>query len=282
MEILKTISTNLACLPKTQQKVAKYILKNWDKVTYESTIQIANHLGLSQSTVIRTAVSLGYEGFPELQKALREFVQYRVSTVNRLDRAALITDGQNTRDLINFVFKQNQDNLRRALQQLNPDEIDAAVNLINRAGRIFVVGLRSSAAIADYLGVSLNMVYSNVTVLTSDFTLFEKMNTLTADDVVIIASFQRYTRMAVDAAGMAQKKGCAVISITDSMASPLIELSNIQFIVPGDSMHFNISFVSALSVVDVLLTALARKSGKIIGALEELEEVLHQLKIFWR
>ena len=284
MNLFDDIRGKIASLPRSQRKVAQYIVDNWERVAYESSTVIARQLDLSQATIIRTACALGFAGFPELQGHLRDVIQQRVSSVGRLDRVTKRygkgpEQGKlNTKDR---VFRQLAGNLRTLYTGTSEEELCRAVDSIMQAERVFVLGMRSSGAIAAYLGFNLSMVRPNVIVQDSDYNLLEKMKSLSAADLLIAIVFPRYTRLAIEAARKAYQLGARVIGVTDSAASPIGALCHQSFYIPSTSTHYNHSAIAAVALVDAVLSYLSvRYADRVRKELEFIEEDFKNFHIF--
>ena len=284
MTILETIKERMAGLPRTQKKVAAYFLDNWEKVAYLSTSEVAAATELSQATIVRASVSLGFGGFVDLQDSLREFIQHRLSTIQRLDRLETVKTAKNTSDqeMAGTLFQRLMDNLDLTYQKLEIQEVGLSVKLISKARRVVVIGMRSSAAAAHYFGFNLSMIRNTVLVLTSDYGLSESLEDLTSDDVVVVFSFSRYTKTSIHATKIAQKLGAEVIAITDSSMSPLSEFARVSLVAATSSLHHNHSLVAVLGIIDLLLFSIARcNNAQTRSTLEHLEKSWETLGVFY-
>jgi DNA-binding MurR/RpiR family transcriptional regulator len=281
MDVLKQISEKMSLLTPKQQKVAKYLLENWEKASFESAIVMARKLGMSQSSVIRTSNALGFEGIPDLQFQLRDFMQAHISTVSRVERASRMQSNDSIEGVISTVLKQSVEDIRGTLQALDADKIKKLLTFIKNARSIYVMGMRSSAALARFLGFNLDVLLGKVFVLDSDHGLYEKIRSLTPDDVLIAISFSRYAHLTVEATRMAHERNVRIIGVTDSFAAPITGLCCVEIVVKASSMHLNNSHAAAMAVFDVLLSALLLSDkDKYIKDLESLEEGFLRLHIF--
>lgn len=281
MEVLQLINDKLPTLSQNQQKVAEYILSNWEKVCYESAITIADTLGVSQSTVIRTATVLGFDGFPSLQNELRQLVTSRVSIINLLDKSQTITTGQGIEEILKQAFQKHAENLDATLRQLDPQKVEQAALAMGNCRKLYVIGMRSSASAADYLGFNASMIRPDVVILDGDYNLVERLTDLSKEDVVVGVSFSRYTKLVVETLRWARKTGATLIGITDATTSPIVGLVNIPFITSTLSTHFNHSHIGAIAVMDALLTAMMSSDRvKATKKLQAVERNLKQMDIF--
>jgi DNA-binding MurR/RpiR family transcriptional regulator len=263
--------------------VAEYLVNQWDKALYESSMTIAKKLGVGQSTVVRTAVRLGYAGFPELQAAFRSLLKDRFSTTTQIEQTSRLQRGQTAEQRIAQVFQQHRRNLDAALRDLDSKEVVRAADLIWKAKRVFVLGLRTSAALAHYLGFYLSMIRENVTILTSDYMLLENFRTLGKRDVLVTFSFIRYYRHTIEASMLARDQGCGIVGMTDTVTAPLSRIASILFLAPVASTHYNNSYVAAFAIIDILLSILSGNNSRAaMRALRSMEAGYDRLQMFPR
>jgi DNA-binding MurR/RpiR family transcriptional regulator len=285
VNILESIKERMSSLPRTQKKAASYFYDNWEKVAYLSTSEVSAATGLSQATIVRATVSLGFGGFVDFQENLREFIQHRLSTVHRLDRSQKIIQAKTNseQELLGSLFQKLMDNLDLTYRKLNAEELASAVKMISGARRVIVIGMRSSMAAANYLGFNLSMIRDNVLVVSSDHGVAEALAYLGEADVAISFSFPRYTKTAVRATKTARELGAGVISISDSSTSPIAELADIGFLAETNSPHFNHSLVAVIGLIDVLLFMLIRsRKEETRTQLANLEKQWESLGTFYK
>lgn len=282
MDVLKSINKAIPELSKGQKVVAYYILENWQAVAYKSARTLAEELGVSQSTILRTADQLGYDGFPALQQALQDVINEKVSTLARLDLASDESQGAIT-DEVAKVFRLHEANLQQTFRQIDAEKVNRVASLLLQAGQVAVLGMRSSASVAHCLGYNLSFVRGNVQIFNSDYMLTEHLVSMNSSDVVVVISFSRYSLAAVGGAKLARKQKCKVVAITDSLKSPLVAIADECFVLSTVSRHINHSHMTAVALVDAILT-MATMMGR-QGArkkLTEIEEGLDLLKIFFQ
>lgn len=283
MTLLDSIRAKARDLSRSQQVAARYFAEHWEEIAYMSTSEIAARTGLSQATIVRSAASLGFKGFVDMQESFRGLIQQTLSTVNRLDRLGELGNGPRGREkaLATKVFDQLADNLQKTYQKVQPATVSSAVKALLGAKRILVVGMRSSAAAAHYLGFNLSMVAPDVHTALSDFGLTERLSGIGSQDAVVVIAFPRYTRLAIHAARVAKEKGAVLIAITDTPASPLAVLADLTLFATPTSSFYNHSLVAIMAVIDLLLAQLVRaNAAPIRKSLERLELELNQLGVF--
>ena len=283
MDVLKAINQAIPGLSKSQKVVAYYILENWQAVAYKSARTLADELSVSQSTILRTADQLGFNGFPALQEALQGVISEKVSILSQLDLAATEEKklGSGT-DEIAKVLRLHEANLQKTFRQLDAEVVKRVASILLEAERVAVLGMRSSAAIAHCLGFNLSFIRGNVQVFNSDYMLLEYIASMNYADALVVASFSRYTMAAIEVARTAKQRNCKVVAITDNMTSPLIAIADESFIVSTTSRHINHSFMAAIAVVDAILTLITRAGQQEARKrLTGIEEQVDSLKIFY-
>ena len=283
MDVLKAINQAIPELSKSQKVVAYYILENWQAVAYKSARTLAEELSVSQSTILRTADELGFDGFPALQEALQGVISKKVSILSQLDLATTEKKKQGSAtDEIAKVLSLHETNLQKTFRQLDAEIVKRVASILLEADRVAVLGMRSSAAIAHCLGFNLSFVRGNVQIFNSDYMLLEYIASMSQADALVVASFSRYTMAAIEVARTAKQKNCKVVAITDNMTSPLIAIADESFVVSTTSRHINHSFMAAIAVVDAILALITRAGQQEARKrLTGIEEQVDSLKIFY-
>ena len=272
--LLKEIEERLPTFSKGQRLISAYILNNYDKAAYMTAAKLGSIVNVSESTVVRFAIELGYEGYPEFQHALQEMVRTKLTSFQRMEVTnSLIGDG----DVLGKVLLSDADKIKRTLEDIDREAFFAAVDDIVSASNIYVIGARSSASLASFLSHNLGMVFDGVKSVptASSGEMFENMLNLCADDVLIAISFPRYSKKVINAVDYAHGKGAKVIAITDSTASPIAELADRQLLAKSDMASFVDSLVAPLSIINAIVVAVARKNQ------DELTQRLRRLEAIW-
>ena len=259
---------------KGQRAIAKYITEAYDKAAFMTASRLGKTVGVSESTVVRFAVELGYEGYPEMQKAMQEMVLNRLTSVQRIEVA---NDRFGDQDVVSMVLHSDMEKLRQTDDRLDRNAFRAAVNSILRAKRIFILGVRSSAPLASFLAHYLSYMFYDVNVVTAaaPSEMFEKIVNLAADDVVIAFSFPRYSTATVNGAAYCRGIGATVIGLTDSNTSPLAKHCDHLLLCKSDMVSLVDSLVAPMSVVNALIVALASKRDR------EIAKTFHALEKVW-
>ena len=279
-DILSLLQTRMEEFSKGQRLIAQYILVSYDKAAFMTASKLGKTVGVSESTVVRFAVDLGFDGYPSMQKAMREMVLNRLTSVQRI-RVASNRIGDN--DVVSSVIQSDIDKLRQTAETVSRKEFQAAVDAILEAKRVYIIGVRSVAPLAGFLGYYLNYMFNNVHIVTASGTseMFEKIVGVNADDVVIAFSFPRYSTATVRAAQYCRSTGANVIAITDKAESPLGVNSDHVILAKSDMVSLVDSLVAPLSVVNALIVAIAAKrEDEVNRTFETLEHIWDQYHVY--
>ncbi len=279
LDLMRMIQMKFPRLSKGQKLIAEYILKHYDKAAFMTAAKLGNSVGVSESTVVRFANQLGYDGYPELQKALQELIKNKLTTAQRIE---LSNDFMSHNNVLKGVLKSDIDNIRTTLEKINYDAFENAVNSILKAKKIYIVGLRSSAALADFLGFYLNLILDNVKIVSYGMSdIFEQMLTLSEDDCLIGIGFPRYAMRTVEVLTFAKSRNADVIAITDSVLSPLATRADHTLIAESNMASFVDSLVAPLSVINSLIISVGLKEkNKISKTFNDLETVWQQYQVY--
>lgn len=272
--LLKKMQINMPNFSKSQKKIADFIINQYDKAAFMTAAKLGRAISVSESTVVRFAVELGYEGYPSMQKALQEIVRNKLTAVQRIEVANNRMDAQN---VLETVLRSDVDNILDTLNGADRAEFNDTVNTIINAKNIYIVGVRSSAALAQFLGFYFRLIFSNVFVVetTSTSEIFEQILRISSDDVLIGISFPRYSKRTVNAMQYASAQGAGVISITDSIRSPLNKYATHKLVAHGNMISFVDSLVAPLSFINALIVATSLKKEN------EVSETFHKLEQIW-
>lgn len=278
-DLMRMIQTKFSRLSKGQKLIAEYILKHYDKAAFMTAAKLGASVGVSESTVVRFANQLGYEGYPELQKALQELIKNKLTTAQRIE---LSNDFIIPNNALKGVLKSDIENIRSTMEKINYEAFESTVNSILNSKKIYIVGLRSSAALADFLGFYLNLILDNVKIVSYGMSdIFEQMLTLGEGDCVIGIGFPRYAMRTVETLNYAKSRGADVIAITDSVLSPLATKADYVLIAESNMASFVDSLVAPLSVINALIIAVGlREKDKISKTFTELEQVWQEYQIY--
>lgn len=273
-DILSAIQANMSSFSKGQKLIASFILNSYDKAAFMTASRLGKTVNVSESTVVRFAAELGYDGYPSMQKALQEMIRSKLTSVQRIEVSNSRIAGQ---DILSMVLQSDVEKIRITLEETDRDSFEAAVESIIKARRIYILGVRSAAAIADFISYYFTLMFDNVfSVRTSSTSeAFEQILHIGPEDVFIGTSFPRYSRRTVKAMQYAKVQGAKVIAITDSGASPLAQIADHTLLAKSDMASFVDSLVAPLSLVNALIVAVGRKKT------EELESTFARLEQIW-
>jgi Transcriptional regulators len=278
-DLMKLIQLKFQRLSKGQKLIAEYILKHYDKAAFMTAAKLGVSVGVSESTVVRFADELGYEGYPELQKALQELIKTKLTTVQRIE---LSNDFMGEDTVLKSVLKADIDNIRSSLEKIDGSAFDEVVNKILGAKKIYIIGLRSSTTLAEFLGFYLNLILDNVRVVSRGVSdIFEQLLRLDDEDLVIGLGFPRYSSRTVDVLRYAKKNGATVVALTDSLLSPLSAEANYTLLAQSNMASFVDSLVAPMSVINALIVAVGlREKDTISQSFEKLERIWDENKVY--
>ena len=273
-DILKTIQGHMSEFSKGKKRIGQYILENYDKAAFMTAARLGETVNISESTVVRFAADLGYDGYPAMQKALQEMIRSKLTSVQRIEMS---NDRLGDQDILATVVQSDIEKLRISLDGIDRDEFARVVDAIVNAKNIYILGVRSAAALSDFLTFYFNMIFSNVrqvkTTLASE--MFEQLLRVGPDDVVIGISFPRYSTRTVRGMEFARDQGATVVAITDSELSPLYHSASLHLLAKSDMASFVDSLVAPLSIINALIVAVGRKRAV------EVTETFHRLESIW-
>ena len=277
-DILSILEDKAHTFSKGQRRIAAYITESYDKAAFLTASKLGKIVGVSESTVVRFAVELGYDGYPSMQKAMQEMVLNRLTSVQRI---GITNDRIGDQDVLSMVLQADADKLRKTNETVDRAAFQASVQAILKARRIYILGVRSVSMLANFLGYYLGYMFGNVHLVTTSGAgeMFEKLVGVTKDDAVIAFSFPRYSTATLKGVQYCRSVGATVIGITNSHLSPLGQYSDHVLVAKSDMVSLVDSLVAPLSVVNALVVALAadreQELGKTFDTLERVWEEYH-------
>ncbi len=279
--LLTRIDLMMNSFSKGQKRIALYIEEHYDKAAFMTASKLGETVGVSESTVVRFATELGYDGYPKLQKAMQEMIRNKLTSVQRIEVTSSRIGNNNVLD---SVLNQDIEKIRRTIEETSHEDFDRAVDEICKAKRIYIFGVRSTAAIASFLAYYFELIFDNNVIVintTSATTTYENIFRMTSDDVIIGISFPRYSKMAIEAMDFARRRGAHSIAITDSMASPLISSADSVLIARSDMASIVDSLVAPLSLINALIVAtVLKKKDEVTNTFRELEQVWNREDVY--
>lgn len=274
MDILSAIQKHYPEFSKGQKKIANFITDHTDKAAFMTAARMGATVGVSESTVVRFAYELGYNGFPELSAALRQVIRTQLTSVQRIE---VTRDRIGSGNVLDEVLSQDMEKIKHTLEETSHEDFEKAAAAIANARKIYVIADRSASALARFMHYYLNLMFENVKLVTttSSSELFEQIMRIGEEDVVIGISFPRYSSRAVQAMSFARDRGATTIAITDSEVSPLASIAQYTLKARSDMASFVDSLVAPLSLVNALLVAVSRKKN------EDLSKTFETLEKIW-
>ena len=279
-DLLQTVAEGMPSFSKGQRRIAEYILAHYDKAAYLTASRLSTLVGVAGSTVVRFAIELGFDGYPEFQHSLKELIRTRLTSFQRMEVTnQIIGDGS----VPEKVLSADADRIRRTLEGLDGRAFEEAVRQIVGARSIYILGARSSFYLAGFLEHSLGMIFDQVRLLqsTSGSEMFEKILRIGQGDVLIAISFPRYSKRVIHAVEYARSRQANVVALTDSPQSPIAGYADQLLVAQSDMASFVDSLVAPLSIVNALIVAVSRqKSGEVTDRLRQLEQVWDQYDVY--
>ena len=278
--VLHIIESRMNTFSKGQKRIAAYILENYDKAAFMTASKLGKMVSVSESTVVRFASELGYEGYPSMQWALQEMIRSRLTSTQRIQAAGDRFSGQ---DVLNAVLQSDIDKLRELANQADLDGFENVVNRIRTARHIYIIGVRSSHFVAEYLNFYMHLLFENVTLIQSNAAgeIFEQLFRIGPEDILIAISFPRYSKVTMNTVKFARNRGAGIIAITDNELSPIYQMSVGALLAPCEMISFVDSMVAPMSLINGLLVALAHRMGADVSAtFAELEDIWNEYGVF--
>ncbi len=279
-DILSALQDCAMSFSKGQRRIAQYIIDEYDKAAFMTAAKLGKTVGVSESTVVRFAVSLGFDGYPSMQKAMQEMVLTRLTSVQRLEAAS---DRIGDKDIVSMVLQSDAEKLRRTDETLNREDFRKAVDAIVDAKRVYIMGVRSTAPLANFLGYYLRYLSDDVYIVTASGAgeMFEHIAGVNANDAVIAFSFPRYSTTTVKGAQYCASAGATVIGLTDSTLSPLAQVCDHVLLAKSDMVSLVDTLVAPLSVVNALIVAVsARREAELSRRLASLENIWETYHVY--
>lgn len=279
-EILKKIEECYDSFSKRQKLIADYIINYYDKAAFLTAAKLGTAVGVSESTVVRFATELGYKGYPGFQKALEELVRTKLNSIQRME----MTYGRiGQSKILESVLNSDIDKIKMTLAGIDQTAFEMAVDTMMSARKIYIVGIRSCAPLASFLSFYLNLIFDDVVLVNTNSSseIFEQLIRIREEDVIIGISFPRYSMRTLKALEFASNQKAKVITLTDSVHSPINLYSSCNLIARSDMASIVDSLVAPLSVINALVVALCMKKQKeVITTLETLEKIWDEYQVY--
>jgi DNA-binding MurR/RpiR family transcriptional regulator len=279
-DMIKRIQQGLPNMSKGQKLIANYIVNHYEKAAFMTAARLGEVVGVSESTVVRFAIELGYDGYPKLQKVLQELIKSKLTAVQRIE---VSTNRINEENILRSVLQSDMEKIKLTLEDIDLAGFNAIVEAILNAKKIYILGVRSSAPLASFLGFYFNLIFDNVRLVhtTSVSEMFEQILRVSEGDVVIGISFPRYSKRTIKAMQFVKSQGATVIAVTDSSESPLADCADHCITARSDMASFVDSLVAPLSVINALIVAIGmRKKESVYNTFERLETIWDEYQVY--
>ena len=278
--VLQTIRAGMDSFSKGQKRIAAFILDNYDRAAFMTAAKLGETASVSESTVVRFAAQLGYDGYPDMQKALQELIRGRLTSIQRIQ---VSRDQMTGSDILGSVMQRDMDSIHDVIERLDREEFERVVDKLLHAKHIYILGVRSSSFLAGYLNFYLHLIFKNVTLVQSSAAgeIYEQLVHIGPGDVLVSISFPRYSKDTINAARFARSRGAEIIAITDQKQSPVAQLSSAALLAPSEMLSFIDSMTAPMSLINALLVGIATKMGTdVTETFTTLERLWDQYDVF--
>ena len=277
-DLIYRIESSFKRMSKGQKLIAEYILNNYDKAAFMTASRLGEVVGVSESTVVRFANALNYDGYPKLQKALQEMIRNKLTTVQRIEMTSELEQSM----VLKSVLKADMQNIRQTIEEINNDSFNDVVDKFLQAQHIYILGLRSASPLAQFMGYYLNFMFDNVKIVTSGVNdILEQLFHIGKGDLLVAISFPRYASRAVEAMKFSKEQGAHTVAITDSMLSPLTAYADHSLLARSDMVSFVDSLVAPLSLINALIVAIGQsRKDQISKSFQKLENIWEEYQVY--
>ncbi len=278
--VLQTIRAGMDSFSKGQKRIAAFILDNYDRAAFMTAAKLGETASVSESTVVRFAAQLGYDGYPDMQKALQELIRGRLTSIQRIQ---VSRDQMTGSDILGSVMQRDMNSIHDVIERLDREEFERVVDKLLHAKHIYILGVRSSSFLAGYLNFYLHLIFKNVTLVQSSAAgeIYEQLVHIGPGDVLVSISFPRYSKMAIHAVEFACRRGGDVVAVTDSPMSPMYKMASASLLASSDMISFVDSMAAPLSLLNALILAVGQQRRDDLSAtLAEMEQVWSKYSIF--
>ena len=279
-DILALIEEKMEHFSKGQKRIARYMTEYYNKAAYMTAAKLGREVGVSESTVVRFATELGFEGYPQLQKSLQAHIRNKLTALQRMEAA---DEGMEPVDVLQKVLLSDVDKIKKTLEETSREEFRQVVELLGKAKRVYIIGIRSAYALASFLYFYTNLILDDVKLVQTNTAseMFEQVLKIDEQDVLMALSFPRYSQRTIKAARYAKQQGATVVAITDSSASPLCAAADHSLLAQSDMASFVDSLVAPMSLINALIAAVGmRKKEEVAGTFAKLESIWGEVSVY--
>lgn len=280
-DLISLINSNYYKFSKGQKQIAQFIIDHYDKAAFMTAAKIGETVDVSESTVVRFASTIGYAGFPELQKALQVLIKNKLTTVQRI---SLDSDIVNDKDKLHKrIIKNEMNTMRNLYETLDTKDLDKATDIIMGAKKVYILGLRTSSTLSNYLGFYLDVILDNVKVLNNSGvnSLYEEIIRIKETDVLIVISYPRYSKTTIEATKFVKEHNAKIVAITDTEASPVYHMADVSLLAKSNIVSFIDSLVAPLCMINNLITNISlQEKDDIVEYYNKLEQLWDNHSIY--
>ena len=273
-DLLVQIEKRMSTFSKSQKLIANFIINSYEKAAYMTALKLGNAVNVSESTVVRFAIEMGFEGYPELQKSLQSLIKNRLTAVQRIN---ITNDRIGDDGILKNTLTQDMDRIRRTLEEIDPKVFDTAIEKICSARGIYILGAMSSSILARFLDYNFQLIFDNVHFVQAINTsgIYQQIIHMNSEDAFIAISFPRYSQSTIKATAYAKSCNANVVAITDSVTSPLASYANELLIARSDMASFADSLVAPLSLLNAIIVAVSSRNK------DNIEQTFGKLEKLW-
>lgn len=279
-DLLKIIEEKIPSLSKGHRRIATYIIEHYDKAAYMTAAKLGVQVGISESTVVRFADELGFDGYPALQHSLQEIVRNKLTTLQRME---ITSDRIGNNDILDKVVQSDIEKIRSTLDRINHDHFNTAIDAIVNAENIYILGMRSSSSLASFMAFYFNLIFDNARCvnMSGGSETLEQVMRISNKDVLIAISFPRYSKRSINAVKYAKSQGTHVVAITDSNISPIATYADSLLLAESDMASFVDSLVAPLSIINAIIVATGmKKKEEVANTFTKLEEIWEKYEVY--
>ena len=279
-DLLKIIEEKIPTLSKGHRRIATFIIEHYDKAAYMTAAKLGAQVGISESTVVRFADELGFDGYPALQHSLQEIVRNKLTTLQRME---ITSDRIGNSDILDKVVQSDIDKIRITLERINHEHFNTAIDAIVNAENIYILGMRSSSSLASFMAFYFNLIFDNARCInmSGGSETLEQIMRISDKDVLIGISFPRYSKRSINAVKYAKSQGAHIVTITDSNISPIAAYADSLLLAESDMASFVDSLVAPLSIINAIIVATGmKKKEEVAHTFTKLEEIWEKYEVY--
>ena len=278
-DLILNIQKQFPKLSKGQKRIAQFIIENYEKAAFMTASKLGMETNVSESTVVRFANNLGFDGYPQLQRSLQDIIKTKLTTVQRVDMGK---EYSSDLEVVQRIMKSDMDNMRHTIEMINAEKIESVIDMILNADRVYVLGLRSSKSLADFLGFYLSLIKGDVIMVGHGISdIYEQMLRISEKDLLITLSFPRYSSRSIEVTKYAKEQRAKIVAITDSEISPIATMADEYLTAKSNMASFVDSLVAPLSLLNALIVAIGmREKSDIKEHFNKLETIWEKYRIY--